>query len=717
MTELLAPAGGEQSAYIALEAGADAVYLGLSEFSARAGAENFDVAALERTTRFAHILGAKVYVALNTLVKDGELSSFFALAKQAWEAGADAILIQDMLLGKALKEQYPEIVLHLSTQAGCCNAYGAELARKSGFSRAVLARETPLDEIRKISSVIETEVFVQGALCTCFSGQCYFSSFAGNMSGNRGRCKQPCRKRYAISRRGFEEEAYALSLADLCVGERVEELLAAGVTSLKIEGRMRRAEYTAAAVAYYKKLLNGESASEQFTALKRAYNRGDYTAGLAFGQDKTLLSRDVQGHIGERVGSITLRGGKYFCKSDYVAGAGDGFKILRDKKEVGGAMFSALADGGFYLRSNCALTSGDEVRLTTSALGGAATMNFTKKRRKLEIEVECFGGVPPVARCGSFEYRGETPLEKAQRAPLTEADIAACFFKVGTLPISPSIRVRTADAFLPKSALNAFRREFYAALAEELDPKRAPLPDCEIFVELPADGKKQTAKIVADGCAFVEQREDILIYKPSDYARLDEKFFAVTKEKYLYLPPYFTAADEDVVKKNISRFDGIYCEGYYGFALAKKYGVSLFAGTGCNLFNRLALNEAYKAGAKYLALSKELSTAEQAQLSARGVFVLTAGEIKVMDLIYCPFSRTCGGCDQRSVYELTDESGRKFPLRRYRVSGGYCRFEVYNCVPLLGERANCSALHDDSLLRGRPNAGGTTSGHTKRSVL
>lgn len=170
MTEILAPAGDEQTAYAALRAGADAIYLGLTRFSARESAENFCVSALERLTREAHLLGTKVYVALNTLIKDDELSDFFISAREAWNAGADAILIQDIFLGRALKELYPEIVMHLSTQAGCCNVHGARLAKTCGFSRVVLARETPLADIAKISELIETEAFVQGALCTCFRG-------------------------------------------------------------------------------------------------------------------------------------------------------------------------------------------------------------------------------------------------------------------------------------------------------------------------------------------------------------------------------------------------------------------------------------------------------------------------------------------------------------------------------------------------------------------
>ena len=162
--ELLAPAGGESSAIAALDAGADAIYLGLRAFSARKEAENFEGAALARTATYAHLLGAKVYVALNTLIKDSELEDFFASARLAWDMGADAILVQDLFLGRELKRRYPEIVLHLSTQAGCCNVYGAELAKRCGFSRVVLARETPLSDMAAISKVIETEAFVQGAV-------------------------------------------------------------------------------------------------------------------------------------------------------------------------------------------------------------------------------------------------------------------------------------------------------------------------------------------------------------------------------------------------------------------------------------------------------------------------------------------------------------------------------------------------------------------------
>ncbi len=254
MSEILAPAGGENSAISAINAGADAIYLGLDKFSARSSAENFGADRLLKICQYAHAFGVKVYVALNTLVKDSELNEFISSAVGAWNAGADALIIQDIFLGKFLKENFPNMRLHLSTQAGTCNIYGARLAKKYGFERVILARETKLTDIAEISKIIETEAFVQGALCTCFSGQCYLSSFAGGNSGNRGKCKQPCRKQYAIDRKGFEDKAYRLSLADLCVGEKIDEYISAGVTSFKIEGRMRRPEYVAAAVNYYRNI-------------------------------------------------------------------------------------------------------------------------------------------------------------------------------------------------------------------------------------------------------------------------------------------------------------------------------------------------------------------------------------------------------------------------------------------------------------------------------
>jgi len=192
MAEILAPAGDKNSVYAAVYSGADAIYLGMKSFSARSSAENFDFESFEEISALCRSFGVKVYVAMNTLVKDSELKSFIDTAIEVWNRGADAIIVSDIFLGRFLKKNFPEMIIHLSTQAGVCNAYGAAVAKEYGFDRVILARETSLADIKEIAKIIETEVFIQGALCTCFSGQCYLSSFAGGNSGNRGRCKQPC---------------------------------------------------------------------------------------------------------------------------------------------------------------------------------------------------------------------------------------------------------------------------------------------------------------------------------------------------------------------------------------------------------------------------------------------------------------------------------------------------------------------------------------------
>ncbi len=708
-TEILAPAGGLGAARAALFAGADAIYLGLNDFSAREAAENFTLQELREIVITAHLLGAKVYVCLNTLIKPSETQTFFSRAAEVWNAGADAILLQDIFLGKTLKEAYPEMTLHLSTQAGCNNVYAAKLAKDYGFSRVVLSRETPISEIRKIPKLIETEVFVQGALCSAFSGQCYFSSFAGGNSGNRGRCKQPCRKLYRIDRKGFEDYAYALSVSDLCMGETISELIEAGVTSLKIEGRMRREEYVAAAVRYYRAVLGKAETEQAYARLKRSYNRGDYTKGLAFGQKDGFLSRKVQGHIGERVGEISLKGGKYFCVSPFSAQRGDGFKILRAGREVGGATFSASGTGGFYLQSNANLKPRDEVRVTTDTSLGALLSE--REKRSIEIEVTLRAGKLPRVRCGEFLFTGETETEAAQTAPLTESDIRACFEKTDTLPLQPVVRVNTERAFCSKSVLNAFRRAFYEKLAEYLAPSRKPLARKEFSQTLQAGKHTLRAVIVSDG-AKPQADAEIVVYKPQDYAHIMPPAFG--KEKFLYLPPLFTSEDEKLVSAALGKFDGIYVEGSYGIALAEKYQKTLFAGAGCNLTNEYAVNGMKAAGAKYFVLSHELSLREQALLAAEGAFTLTGGGVKVMELCYCPFERTCKNCDKRTFYSLTDGDGRIFPLRRYRAAEG-CRFEVYNCAPLVCEGAaselvDCTAEH---MLKGVS----ATRGHANRSML
>ncbi|MBO5239938.1 MAG: U32 family peptidase [Clostridia bacterium] len=683
MLEILAPAGNVECAKAAINSGANAIYLGYSAFSARQSAENFNLDSLSEMIKNAHLCGVCVYVAMNTVVKEAETDEFIRTLLTVWNTGADAIILQDALLGKAIKEKYPQIVLHLSTQAGVCTENGARFAKECGFSRVILARETPLSEIEKITKIIETEAFVQGALCTCFSGQCYFSSFAGGNSGNRGRCKQPCRKLYSYDRNGFEEKAYALSLSDLSVGEKIEKYMAAGVVSFKIEGRMRRAEYVAAAVRYYRALLDKASERDKAGALsdlKRAYNRGNYTNGLAFGQDKRFLSTAVQGHIGEKVGVVKVISGSYFVESAFRPRAGDAFKILREGKEIGGATFLKAQGRGFLLSSKTRLKNGDGVFITTDTAVNARVLQ-AEKCGEISLTLRFHENELAYVSGGGSEIVSEEVLQTAQSRPLTQTELKACFEKTDGLPLR--VRFEEIDLkgniFIAKSQLNALRRAFYEKLTKSV---REPYAYEEIKTHLSKSENHKTAVIATD---FSGVETDIAIYKANDYnAPLPQNFTQGNFEKYLYYPPFVTSEDEEKFSAWIKEnpIDGIYAENYGAIEFAKTHKLKVFAGTGLNLVSGTAILNLPET-VQYYALSKELNERELGGLIGENAFALSSGNIKLMDLCYCPFGKTCASCDQKAVYALTDENGRIFPVRRYRAANGNCRFEVYNCADLI----------------------------------
>lgn len=725
MCEILAPAGDKNSALAAINSGADAIYLGLKQFSARSSANNFDIAELKDIINRAAIFGVKVHVAMNTLVKQDEVEGFLSAVKEVWNAGADAIIMQDIFLGRAVHEAFPQIILHLSTQAGVCNEYGARLAKEFGFLRAILARETAFEDIQKIAKIIETEVFVQGALCTCFSGQCYLSSFAGGNSGNRGRCKQPCRKLYSIDRPGFEEKAYRLSPSDLCAGEDILKFREAGVYSFKIEGRMRRPEYVAAAVSYYRALLDGSEGN--ISALKRTYNRGNYTRGLAFGQDKNFLSSAVQGHIGEYVGTVKIINGRALCESGQHFTRGDGFKILREGKELCGGTYDGDARGGFYISSPKRLKNGDKAFITTDTKLNSR-LNSVRRKLRVDVFARFTEGEYPRASINGCEYIGTQKLGSAQNRPLTAEDVISSFRKVGELPFEVAFGNVAVEGkpYLGMADLNAFRRAAYENFLSHLTFKEHFPAAGDIIVpdSFNSHSEWRTA-ICSDLCGV---RADIGILKPDDYfADLSPLIQNFSGEKFIYLPAFLSGAELEKLKPVCEKFDGIYCEGTYSIALARELNKPLFAGIGFNVSNTFAA-QFLKSEAKYFCVSKELTSHESGPLCADNAFILTAGGIKVMDLIYCPFGRTCRSCNKRRTYTLTDEAGRKFSIKRYETS--LCRFELYNCANLLADSGRFGALYDFTLLnaaelsqkieRGesiKNELGDITRGHSNSPVL
>lgn len=300
MTELLAPAGSWEAMEAAVRAGADAVYLGVGSFNARRHAQNFSLQAntdatpsLQEAVAFCHARGVKVYVTLNTLVLDREMPEALRIAKAACECGVDALILQDRGLARRIHACAPTMPLHASTQMTCHTPAGVEQLRDLGFSRVVLAREMSKQEIAACAGLgCELEVFVHGALCMSVSGQCELSAMLGGRSGNRGLCAQPCRLPFAVGRHPDADEA-ALSLKDNSLYDHIDELRAMGVASLKIEGRMKRPEYVAAATAVLRDLLDGKKPDGQtLDDLRAVFSRTGFTDGYFTGvRDAELFGR------------------------------------------------------------------------------------------------------------------------------------------------------------------------------------------------------------------------------------------------------------------------------------------------------------------------------------------------------------------------------------------------------------------------------------------
>ncbi len=282
--ELLAPAGSKDALIAAVQSGADAVYIGGSRFSARSSAKNFDKEIMQEMIDYCHIRGVMVHIAANTLIKEDEINSYLEYVGELNDMGADAVIIQDIGMAKAVKRMYPDLPIHASTQMTCASVNTAKKLEEAGFSRIVLARELDYESIKRIVDSVNTEieVFVHGAICMSYSGQCLMSSMIGGRSGNRGMCAQPCRLPYKFLQNGKNvNKGYLLSPKDMCLVNHLDKLSEIGVNSLKIEGRLKRAEYVSSVVGVYRKCIDERrrATTNEYNELLDAFNRSGFTDG------------------------------------------------------------------------------------------------------------------------------------------------------------------------------------------------------------------------------------------------------------------------------------------------------------------------------------------------------------------------------------------------------------------------------------------------------
>lgn len=498
--ELLAPTGSLEAFFAAMENGADAVYLGLKEFSARAKAKNITLSELERMLSWAHAHDRRIYVALNTLVKEEELPRLVETLADLDALRVDGIIIQDLAIWRLAKEHFPNLELHASTQLTVHNIAGVKMLEQLGFTRAVLARELSLTEITTIrrATTIELEHFIHGALCFCFSGQCYFSSWLGGKSGNRGRCAQPCRRRY---RYGQKEDGYYFSPNDLSAIDLLPELAAAGICSLKIEGRMKSAEYVANVVGAYRAVLDaGEKERPQVIAaakekLKLSFGRPP-TKGFLTGSTPTdIVTPHTAGATGRFLGEVTtFRDGAITFKSRDRIHLGDRLRI-QPKSDKAGVAFTVkeLREG----KNNVKLVAAGKVVTVPTPFPGpfrpgdsvykvSSEQAFTLSEAACKRRLDGYGSRPAVVNLVvtmdetqlhlSAEADGAT-LQRSYEVISYPAESqgldAAILRKVfagseGALNLGTITAETLPAVVVPPSRLKEIRRDFYAELSRTL---------------------------------------------------------------------------------------------------------------------------------------------------------------------------------------------------------------------------------------------------------
>lgn len=621
--EILAPAGAREQLEAAVRSGADAVYFGASGFNARRNAANFGDEEFLAAVRCCRERGVKAYITLNTLVTDPEREDLLRVLRLIASSGADAVIVQDMAVARAVKNCCPSLPLHASTQMAVHNVSGARLLCDEGFSRIVLARELSIKEIAEIVSSVdaEIEVFVHGAHCMSASGMCYLSSVLGARSGNRGLCAQPCRLDF---RAGDRE--YALSLKDMCLAGHIPELIEAGVTSFKIEGRMKRPEYVAAAVNAYRIALDG--GSPDLETLKNVFSRSGFTDGYAVGK------RD-----------LSMFG--FRTKEDVTAAAGvlSGLKgLYKDERQrvPVDLRFTAPQDAP----SSLTLSDGTN-------------------------EVTVTGAVP------------ETALKTA----LTDETAKRSLLKFGgTYFIPRNVACEIAEGMtLSASSINALRREAAERLIA-LRGKDRPHPFTPALSEpavLPAPAKTQLRLRFRDPSAIPESTDAQLLILPVD--RITPELISRFGTRLAAeLPALIYNADERRMTEKLRELAGqgvqkALCQNIGAIALAAQAGLEPLGGALLNVLNSDALAAYAGLGVKDMTLSPELSFENMRRIrrTAKTGFI-AYGHLPLMHFRCCPMQgkNGCGSCPGERT--LRDRRGDSFTVlcerRRFSV--------LYNPIPL-----------------------------------
>lgn len=594
--EILAPAGSMESLIAGVRSGTNAVYLGGKSFNARRNAGNFDDDELERAVEYCHSHGVKLYLTLNILVRDDEFEQLYSIVKHALGAGVDAFIVQDIGAASFIREHFPQARLHASTQMSIMTPSGVEYARSLGFSRVVLPREMNIDEIAQIkeTSDIELEMFVHGALCFCVSGQCYLSSVIGSRSGNRGLCAQPCRLPFTA---GDNRNETALSLKDLSL---IEDLsLLDGITSLKIEGRMKRPEYVSSAVSSLKKAIDNSLTGDDKRVLRSVFSRSGFTNAYLTGK----LGSDMFGR--------------------------------REKEDV--------VSAGKVLK---------EIR-----------RNYDKEKPlvKMDMSFTCKKDEPAVLSVNALgrnaSVTGEVP-QMAITKPMTAEGVKQRLAKLGSTQFyAGEIEVKLGDGLiLPAAKINDMRRTAVEIISKE--PEHTV--SCKAFVPIKRTHKSSTPYLTASfsDARQIPQRhifKQVFIPLSSSLEDfIDNRAGAVIPRGLFGMEREVESRLQKLKKAGVTK---ILCGNIGAYHLAKNMGFEVYGDYSLNIFNS---NSAKMIDNPIL--SFELTIEQANAVEGANTGVIAYGRIPLMLARNCPIKASvgCNRCKRNG--RLKDRKGCEFPV-------------------------------------------------------
>lgn len=627
-TEVLSPVGSEETLIAAVRAGADAVYLGLCDFNARRNADNFTDEQLADAVKYCHIRGVKVYLTLNTLLSDDELTAAFYAARTAYRAGVDAVIVQDLGLARLLHTYLPELPLHASTQMTVHSPSALPFLKELGFTRVVVSREMSRDELREFCKKareysISVEVFVHGALCMCMSGQCLLSAMLGGRSGNRGLCAGPCRLPFSVK----NGTGYDLSLKDLSLVEFIDELEGMGVESLKIEGRMKRPEYVAAATAVCRKTVDKEPCEELKETLYKIFSRNGFTSGY------------FENKLGSNMFGIRTR-------DDVMMSAGvikSLHELYRNERQ------SVPLTASFSMKEEnkpCSLTLSDgENTVTVTGANAELAKNRAADQEYLSSQLKKTGGTPYYIENLSLNF-GE-------------------------------------GLMLSAGALNALRREALESLSELRYSERV----CESEPKFSTLHHEKAHKTLAQFYDLSSIPSD-LSSLDGIIVPLEEQFETLSLDIPMYVSVPRGINSEEYIKNRlaVAKEKGIsdaFCGNIAAAELCKAAGVDIYFDYSMNIYNSESAHFAAEIGAKACILSAEAKCDMINSIkSPIPTGFIAYGRLPLMLTRNCP-NKNGGGCEKcKKNSVITDRKGISFPL--------YCRAgftELLNSRPIyLAER-------------------------------